>query len=471
MRGIVLVFNSPIYLFCFFPCILLLSRLMPGRRAKELLLCAGGVLFYAFGKPFHVLLLLLTAVLHYVLGRRMASARRKKLLCAVGILWDLALLLGFKYLPFFVTTLNALFRTALPVPAPAQPAGLSFFTFQAIAYLTDVYRGKDEGAEDFCDLLLYLSFFPRLIAGPLVRYSDHAAQLRELRFTREDTAAGLRRFAVGLAKKLLLADVLGSIADAVFGLAADELTAPLAWLGALAYTLQLYFDFSGYSDMSIGMGRVFGFRFPENFDRPYIAASLTEFWRRWHMTLSHWFRDYVYIPLGGNRRGRGRTAFNKLCVFLLTGLWHGAGWTFVLWGLWHGLFMMLESAGKSTLEKLSRRRAGRIALRLYTLLVVLFGFVLFRSASLSEALGVLGAMFRIHAAPVGTSALLLRRTLDGRRLFALLCALPLSVCPRVKEPGSAAGEALQDLAALLLFVLSLLSLSGSGFTPFIYAQF
>ena len=466
-----MVFSSPVYLFCFFPCLFLLSRILPSRRGKEALLAAAGLVFYAFGELRYVPLLLFTALLHYALGRRMPRSGHKKALCALGVLFDLFLLGRFKYAAFLCGAVNALLGTSLSVVSRSQPAGLSFFTFLAISYLADVYRGDDPGAEDFLSFLLYLSFFPRLLSGPLVRHRDHAAQLAQLRFTREDAAAGLRRFTLGLGKKLLLADMLGSVADRVLAPGAAELTAPLAWLGAVAYTLQLYFDFSGYSDMAIGMGRLFGFRFPENFDRPYVSASLTEFWRRWHITLSGWFRDYVYIPLGGNRDGRGRTALHKICVFLLTGLWHGAGWNFVLWGLWHGLFMMAESGGRDFLERLRRTRPGRAALHIYTLLVVTVGFVLFRAATLSEALGILGAMFRFDFTLRPAAALLLRQVLDGAHAAALAAGAVLALCPRPPEPETARQELLFDLGTLLLFLLALLALAGGSFTPFIYFQF
>ncbi len=472
-----MVFNSAVFLFVFFPAVFLLYRLVPGSRGKNALLVAASLVFYAFGRPAYLALLLGSALVNWAAGlllRRESGPRR--LCCALGVALNLAALGVFKYLDFFTGTLNALFGCAIPAANIPLPLGVSFFTFQAVSYLVDVYRDPAQGAADFGTLLLYLSFFPKLLAGPIVRFGDAAPQIAARQTAPEDTAAGLRRFARGLAKKVLIADAVGAAADAVFALAPEALDARLAWLGAAAYTLQLYFDFSGYSDMAIGLGRTFGFRFPENFNYPYVSLTLTEFWRRWHITLSRWFRDYVYIPLGGNRRGKGRTALNKLIVFLLTGLWHGAGWTFVLWGAWHGLFLMLESAAKPFFARLEGSRAGRAALRLYTLLTVTLGFVIFRAASAGGAWGVISHLVAFSPAPAVRDAatLLLQTTLDGRHVLALALAVLFSapVLPRLTarlpERGAAA---MKNAAALALFALSLLAVAGSGFTPFIYAQF
>jgi len=461
-----LVYNSAIYLFVFFPLAFGLSRLIPGGRAKSWLLAVLSLLFYAFGGLAALPVLLLSVAANYVLGRLLAAKKNRGVL-TIGIVLNLGILSLYKYLGFFLSVVAP--NAANPIGV--LPAGISFFTFQAVAYLADIYCRDEEPARGIDEMILYLAFFPRVLSGPLVRYSDAAAQLRELSFAPMATAEGLRRFVIGFAKKVFIADILGGVTAGVFG--AEVLDARLAWLGAVSYMLQLYFDFSGYSDMAIGMGRIFGFRFPENFNYPYIARSITEFWRRWHITLSGWFRDYLYIPLGGNRKGNKRTMVNKLIVFMATGLWHGAGWTFILWGLWHGLFMMLESAAKPVFNKLESSRGGRILCHVYTLTVVMLGFILFRAATLAEAGAVMGSLFNFRFTAEG--ALALRKILGGQEKLALLLgvvfAMPLRPWLNDKLPRDAAGLAIRNVLTLLLFLLCLMGMAGSGFTPFIYFQF
>ena len=477
-----MLLNSPVYLFLFFPVIYILFRIVRAPGGQRALLCAASLVFAAFSGWRDVLLLLLSAAVNYLLARlavpgsaEQGSARHEKAsaprlwLCALGIALDLCLLCFYKYARFLLGWVPGL-PELLPAAA-SLPLGISFFTFLEISYLADIKREKISPCRNFGDFLLYVSFFPRLAAGPLVRYGQHTAALTSPAPGAEETAAGLRRFVRGLAKKVLLADVLGAAADAVF--AADSLGSAAAWFGAVCYTLQLFYDFSGYSDMALGMGAVFGLPLPENFDHPYVSLSLTEFWRRWHITLGAWFRDYVYIPLGGNRRGKGRTAVNKLIVFALTGLWHGAGWTFVLWGLWHGVLMMLESGLKERIARWSQSAGGRLGLRAYTLLAVLLGFVLFRASSLGEAGRVLGAMFAFRG---GWGAAALRRTLlTGVNLAALAAGILFSAPVRSaldkRLPEGPAGEALRDAGSLVLLLLSACVLAGGGFKPLIYAAF
>lgn len=447
--------NSAAFLFMFLPLLFILCRVLP--KGRRWLLAAGSLLFYAFGSLTALPLLLCAVLLNLLVGRQLAKGGGKGWLL-LGLGFNLGALLFYKYLGFLLGLFGLVWD------ALALPPGLSFFTFQAISYLLDVYRGDTQALRSPLDMTLYLALFPRLLSGPLQRCGDFTAQLAGKQPDAEGCAAPLRRFTVGLAKKLLLAESLRAVADGIFALSPAALNAPAAWLGAIAYTLQLYFDFSGYTDMAIGVGGLFGFTLPENFDRPYTAVSLTDFWRRWHITLSRWFRDYVYIPLGGNRRGQGRTALNKLCVFLLTGLWHGAGWTFLLWGLWHGAFMMLESACRPFADFLKRHRLlGRV----YTLLVVVLGFVLFRAESLGAAWGLLSRLFAF--APSPEAALTLTRLLDGAHIAALLGGAALSLLPRL--PAREKWLPLRNFAALLLLLLSLLALAGGGFSPFIYARF
>ena len=357
-------------------------------------------------------------------------------------------------------------------PGLAAPLGMSFFLFKAISFLVDTYRRPESTKGSFWDFLQYLSFFPQVTAGPIARYDQFAPQLASRRLTIPEAAAGIRRFIVGLGKKVLLCTALAQAADGVFALEAGSLNLPLAWLGAVAYLLQIYFDFSGYSDMAIGLGQALGFSTPENFRYPYAAASIGDFWRRWHLSLSYWFRDYVYIPLGGNRKGKYRTALNKIIVFALCGAWHGAAWTFLAWGLWHGLFSALESLGIVPVKRLSQSRGGRGVLHVYTLLVVCLGFVLFRAESLVQAGSIVGAMFAGFTFPAEATVALYRlcswETLGVRVLGGVL-SLPVKPwlqkhLPKWTEPLTYAG-------CLVLLALCMMKLAAGGFAPFIYAQF
>ncbi|MCQ2440195.1 MAG: MBOAT family protein [Oscillospiraceae bacterium] len=422
-----MVFNSPAYLFAFFPAVWLIARPL-GDKGRKLFLCAALLLFYAFGDVRSLPFLLLFAALQYVLALRI---RGRRALLVLGVVLDVGALCVCK-------------------AVGRAPLGVSFFTFQAVAYLTEVYRAPEKASRDAAEVLLYLCFFPRLLSGPLMGWDEHHRQYTSLRMDACSAAEGVCRFVRGLAKKLLLSDMVGRIADEVFAAEVGSLSSAGAWLGAVAYCLQLYYDFSGYSDMAIGMGKCFGFTFPENFDRPFISVSIGEFWRRWHMTLGGWFRQYVYFPLGGSRRGRGRTALNKLVVFLLTGLWHGFGWTFLLWGLWHGLLSAMESLWDG-----HRKYA-----RFYTLPAVLLGFVMFRAESVGQGFALIARLFSFSGGALPA--------LNGVRLCALLAALPLSV---VKLPGEKLPAWLRTAAVLLLYVLCLCVMAGNDFAPFIYAQF
>jgi len=389
-----LVFSSVIFLFGFLPLILVVYLLAP-RPLRNAVLLVASLLFYAWGEGAFVALMLASAAMNYGFGRWLDAVRGRpaaRLALALAVVANLAVLGWFKYANFLAATLNSLVAGGAAGPielAPVHlPIGISFFTFQALSYVVDVARDEAPAERNPLNVALYISLFPQLIAGPIVRFHDIAREIVDRRLSLPDFASGVRRFALGLGKKVLVADVMARAADSIFAIPNGELTAGLAWLGALAYTLQIYFDFSGYSDMAIGLGRMFGFHFRENFRHPYASRSVTEFWRRWHISLSTWFRDYLYIPLGGNRRGALRTSANLLVVFLLCGLWHGASFTFVVWGLYHGVFLMLERA--------FRGRPGRAVpvplARAGTLLVVVVGWVLFRSETFAGALAFLAAM-------------------------------------------------------------------------------
>ncbi|MFZ3584777.1 MBOAT family O-acyltransferase, partial [Loktanella sp. DJP18] len=383
-----MVFSEPTFLFLFLPACLMAYLAVRGIWRNHLLLAAS-LVFYAWGDPKHLLVLLSSIALNYAFGLAIESEAvrggRTRGLLAFGIAANLVILAVFKYLGFILDNLGV--SNAYDI-APGLPIGISFFTFQALSYLVDLQARRIEVQRSPLRLALYISMFPQLIAGPIVRYSEVEAELTERHTSQGDIAAGMQRFVTGLAKKALIADPMGLTADTIFSIPAGGLGPETAWLGVLAYTLQIYFDFSAYSDMAIGLGRIFGFRFPENFNYPYAACSITDFWRRWHMTLSRWFRDYLYIPLGGNREGPIRTYVNLGIVFLATGIWHGAAWTFIFWGVWHGAFLVLErSFLGSWLAK-----TPDVVTRLYLLSAVIMGWVPFRADGFSQAIEFWSAM-------------------------------------------------------------------------------
>lgn len=388
-----MLFSSPVFLTIFLPVTLFFYFSL---NLRNVILLLMSLAFYAWGGPTLVLLLAFVIVANYFFGLaidRAAGTPAAKIRLIAGVVLNLGLLILFKYLGFMLTALNEVAESigvpVLPVPEIPLPLGLSFFTFQAISYLVDIYRGETRAEPSLINLAVFKSFFPQLIAGPIVRYGEISGELARRPVNTDDLGAGVERFVIGLAKKVLIADTLAIPADMVWGFEPGLLDMPIAWVGIVCFCLQIYFDFSGYTDMAIGLGRMFGFHFPENFNHPYAALSLREFWHRWHMTLSRWFRDYLYIPLGGNRGGAVRTGINLFVVFGLCGLWHGANWTFLIWGLWHGAFLILERTAFGRLIE----RLPTIVRRLYLLLTVLVGWVFFRAPSLDYALSYLEAMF------------------------------------------------------------------------------
>ena len=389
-----MVFSSPVFLFLFLPLTLGTYFLCP-RPLKNLWLLLASLLFYSWGEPALVLVMIASIAMNYVLGLGIEFARPRGLAQGVvllAVVLNLGLLIHFKYVEFFVENINSLLISfdvrPIKVKDVVMPIGISFFTFQAMSYVIDVYRRTGQVERNPINMGLYIALFPQLIAGPIVRYHDVAAQIVHRAVSREGFAEGVRRFVLGLGKKVLIANTVAVTADAVFEIPNHQLSASMAWLGILCYTLQIYFDFSGYSDMAIGLGRMFGFCFLENFNYPYIAGSITDFWRRWHISLSSWFREYLYIPLGGNRRGPLRTYLNLLTVFFLCGLWHGASWNFVIWGLFHGSFLVIERRGL-----LSALERCWVPLRhTYVLLTVMVGWIFFRAVDVAHAWAFLSAM-------------------------------------------------------------------------------
>jgi alginate O-acetyltransferase complex protein AlgI len=475
------VFSSVTFVSVFLPLTFLAYLAMPGAKAKNGLLILASLVFYAYGEPVYVVLMLVSALANWgfgvALGRQVKDGtpqreKARKLTVAAAVAVNLGFLGVFKYARLLAQT-GAVFGLNLSGAGLALPIGISFYTFQALSYVIDVYRGETEAQRSFPRVLLYIAFFPQLIAGPIIKYHDVEAQLAARTVTLDGVAAGLRRFAVGLGKKVLIANTLGATADAVWAAPHDQVGIAAAWIGALAYVGQIYFDFSGYSDMAIGLARMFGFHYKENFNYPYISTSVQEFWRRWHISLSTWFRDYLYIPLGGNRKGRHRAVLNKLIVFALCGLWHGAAWTFLAWGLFHGLFLLLEEYVPA-LRKLPKSIGW-----LYTFLVVTVGFTLFRSATFADAAFMLGQMFAgFGTAPIATARALWMLDPVTLTVFAVAIAAATPVGPWLKEKCSLRGGDLGRVArplayagAFALAVLALLALAPGGYNPFIYFRF
>lgn len=476
-----MVFSSVIFLCLFLPIVLGGYYLLPKREAKNLWLIASSLLFYAFSGLLYVLLLLFSVFCNYLAGL-FVSGRKGVLYVAVAV--NLGVLGVFKYLTFLVRTVDQLPGVAITVPSIVLPVGISFFTFQGLSYVIDVYRNERLKSTRFRDVLLYIALFPQLVAGPIVRYEDVADEIKSRRHTLEQLANGLRRFIIGLSKKLLIADVCGSVVTLIYSAESSALDSRTAWLAAVCYLIQIYFDFSGYSDMAIGLGLCFGFHFKENFNYPYISASIQEFWRRWHISLSTWFREYLYIPLGGNRKGKAKTYRNKLMVFFCTGLWHGANWTFIIWGLWHGFFIVAEDAAKKLFGlgkhgKNRRNPVETVLKHLYTLLVVLIGFVIFRADNMGQAFSMIGAMFSGIRASAQTG-LLLAQCLTPLTMFALLFGLVGStpvlpmVCRKAEQQTGSVYVCLRVLSyvgALILLLVDILHLSAASYVPFIYFQF
>lgn len=482
-----MVFSSIIFLFFFLPLTAILYSL-GGRRYRNLILLGISLVFYAWGEGIYLLVMLTSIGMNYLCGRFMFRDGEKPsaMVLWVGITCNLGVLAFFKYANFLVDNFNILFEAVgLPLVSlnPVHlPIGISFFTFQAMSYIIDIYRQKVTPQKNLIDLGLYIALFPQLIAGPIVRYHDIVKELYERKFNVATCGYGVRRFIYGLSKKVLLANPLAEIADKIFSLPGAELSPSLAWLGALCYTLQIYFDFSGYSDMAIGLGRMFGFHFLENFNYPYISKSIREFWRRWHISLSSWLRDYLYIPLGGNRLGEMRTYINLLIVFMLCGLWHGASWTFVCWGLFHGFFLVLE-----------RTRFGTWMSRwwlplqyLWTLLIVMVGWVIFRCDTIGQAgqfLSVMIGMAGMEESKLTVSKMLVDKA-KVEILFALLFAIPFY--PMIRNGYRKLHTRLQTEAALVvesvilighlvlvmwLAYLTAISLAAGVYNPFIYFRF
>ncbi len=527
-----MAFSSLTFISVFLPVVLVLYWICPtgGKRRKDgtgtgqisdggeqssssgllfrnSLLLVASLLFYAYGEPVYVFLMILTVVLNYIWARLLSSLETgRKAVVALAVVQNLGVLIVFKYAGFLAGLWNGLGLVQVPVPQIDLPIGISFFTFQALSYVLDVYRGDAKEERNLFRLMLYVSFFPQLIAGPIVKYHDIAEELQERSLTLDGMLNGIRRFAVGLAKKVLIANYMGAIADTLF-LAdnAQLIHLPAAWLGAFAYMLQIYFDFGGYSDMAIGLGWMFGFHFKENFRYPYIASSMKDFWRRWHISLSTWFREYLYIPLGGNRKGKVRTGINKVIVFACTGIWHGANLTFLFWGLYHGFFLLIEewipalwakATGRSGRDSVRTEVSGTpgtslggsaakqaaaqsgssknpllaVLSHIYVLLAVMIGFVFFRADTLSQGLFWVKTMFTGFTFDNASMQLVMAQ-LTPLNLAAMAAGVigSMPVVRRLEKYKAA--QTLSWVLTPVLLILSMLCLAGGTYNAFIYFRF
>lgn len=470
-----MLFASTVFIFAFLPVVLLLYYvpLKPFRTGQNVLLLIASLVFYAWGEPKYVLIMIGSILVNYVLGLLIDKFRKSKpisaLLLTITAVANLSVLFVFKYLPFTVKNINEFFGTWIDVPDIALPIGISFFTFQAMSYVIDVYRQKGEAQKNPMNVGLYISFFPQLIAGPIVRYETVARQIKFRKESFDSFSTGVVRFIIGLAKKVLLANTMAVVADMSFDMPNKELTVAMAWLGAVAYTFQIFFDFSGYSDMAIGLGKMFGFDFLENFDYPYISKSVSEFWRRWHMSLGTWFRDYVYFPLGGSRvKSKARLIFNLFVVWALTGIWHGANWTFLCWGLMYFVLLTIEK-----LTGFEKKHPNRLVFlkRIYTLFFVVMGWVLFRADSITDAVSYMGTMF-------GNGELYN----SGTVFYAINYALYFVVAVLVSTPifknisNKVSGKnpvaiAVSSVGLILLLLVSVSYIVKGAYNPFIYFNF
>ena len=458
-----------VFLCVFLPAAFCLHLLLPGMRAKNFLLVVASLVFYAYGEPIYVILLVASSAGNYILARLTGECPNiRKLTMTLAVVINLGLLVIFKYSGFLVDTFNSVTGAGIPVPQVRMPIGISFFTFQALSYVIDVYRGDASVQKNFGKVLLYISFFPQLIAGPIVKYHDVEAEINNRKQTPEEIGKGIRRFIAGLSKKVLIANTMGLVADNLFGAAATGITGPGAWLGAVSYMLQIYFDFSGYSDMALGLGMMFGFHFHENFDYPYISASIREFWRRWHMSLSGWFKEYLYIPLGGNRRGKFRTVVNKMIVFVCTGIWHGASFNFLFWGIYHGFFLMLEEYIPFIGKKGGKLKS--FFQHVYALLVVCVGFVFFRADTMKQGCFWIREMFTDFGWKASAMSLTLQQ-LTPVYLVTLAAALVAAVPVNSMLKKYKWYEGFTYVLSLAGFALCVLSLAGGTYNPFIYFRF
>lgn len=475
-----MLFSSMVFLWIFLPIIMVCHFFIKEKYRNYLLLLAS-LIFYAWGEPKYIILMLVSITLNYWFGiaiDQCINIKYEKVLLILSIASNLGILLYFKYFNFIVENINTVFDGNITSRTIILPIGISFYTFQALSYVIDVYRGKHGNSivkvqKNYLNLALYVSFFPQLIAGPIVKYKDIQDQIEHRVISSQKVAYGIRRFVFGLGKKVLISNILAYTADSIFELSTTELSMPIAWLGIICYTLQIYYDFSGYSDMAIGLGKIFGFDFVENFNYPYVSQSIQEFWRRWHMSLSTWFREYLYIPLGGNRKGINRTYINLLIVFLATGVWHGASWNFIIWGLFHGLFLIIE---RMKLGEILKKNRFKSINHIYTLLVVMIGWVFFKATGLKQAINYLLVMFVPGMLVEGKTNIY--AYLD--REVVLVLVIAILGCGIIQKKFEGITRRIFDesmtysyeiVVLPIILMLCIMNLINSSYNPFIYFQF
>lgn len=471
-----MVFSSVLFIFRFLPVFLICYFLAP-RRMKNVILLLGSLFFYAWGEPVYVFLMLFSTCMDFVLGKLIGANRGRpaaKIFLITSNVINLLVLGFFKYADFLLQSINMIFGINIPLLQLGLPIGISFYTFQTMSYTIDVYRGEAKVQKNLLDFAVFVTMFPQLIAGPIVKYRQVAGSLHTRTVDVLEISEGAKRFVIGLAKKVLIANSIGELWKQIAGMEYSQMSMLTAWIGIIAFAFQIYFDFSGYSDMAIGLGHIMGFKFPENFNYPYISASVSEFWRRWHISLGSWFREYVYIPLGGNRKGTGRQIFNILAVWALTGIWHGAGYNFVIWGLWFALFLILEKVFLGKVLTALPKLVGRV----YTWLVVIFGWVFFSLDSPSQAVLYIRALLGLEGGAV----------FDGQSLFLLgeyivlfviaaVSSTPLvnMLINKIKNQGSGYSVAVyrfcEKLFIPFLLILSIAFIVEASYNPFLYFRF
>ena len=471
-----MLFSSTIFLFAFLPLCLVVYYAVP-RSLRNLVLFIFSLVFYAWGEPIYIFLMLASTFVAYITGlfadkskeRRFGWTPKAALLTAV--IWNIGLLLFFKYTDFFIGAANGIFGTSIKLLGISLPIGISFYSFQTLSYVIDVYRGQVSSQKNFLNLATYVALFPQLIAGPIVRYIDVAEQLEKRNESLEHFSNGVKRFAIGIGKKVILANNIGALFDTISNTPQSEMSVAASWLGIIAYTFQIYFDFSGYSDMAIGLGKMFGFDFLENFNYPYISKSITDFWRRWHISLSRWFRDYVYIPLGGNRKGKARQCLNIMIVWFLTGFWHGANWNFMIWGVYFGVILLCEKLflGKALLK------TPAFVQHLYALLLIVIGWGIFAYEDTSKLILNFKNMFGISGLPFINS-----QTLFWLANYAVtILILIFTSAPIARKLGEAVEKkipqvyscVLQPVMVIVIMTVSTAYLAGNSFNPFLYFRF
>lgn len=463
-----MLFSSLTFLCIFFPLIFLIYFSVK-KDLRNYILLVGSFIFYMWGEPRYLSIMLIIILLNYISGILIKKIEFKRILLFSSISINLSILFYFKYYNFTVQNFNKLYWINFPIVNTVMPIGISFFIFQGISYIVDVYRKNTETQEDIYKLALYISLFPQLIAGPIVKYHDIKKEIDERKDTLENIYIGLKRFSFGLGKKIILANTLGQVVDKIFILEPNLMDFKIAWLGAIAYSLQLYFDFSGYSDMAIGLGKVFGFNFLENFNYPYMSKSITEFWRRWHISLGSWFKEYLYIPLGGNKVGEIRNYINLFIVFLATGIWHGANWTFIIWGIWNSFFIILEK--KISIEKYNKKH-HKILRHFYTILVFVVGWVVFRADNLLYASNFLKIMFGISKS--GKIGYNIWYYLDNKVVLVMTISILASISTFkfiTLESKLKINRFLFNILSLIILTISIVMISASTYNPFIYFRF